>query len=486
MKKTYLSLILLAVLFAACTENFDDFNIDKKNPAIVEGNALFTSAQLTLVDQISTPDVSLNIFRLWAQYWTQTTYTEEANYDIITGYIPDNTFSAYYKDVLTDFNEAARLIAEETTANQGEEIALQNRLHIIDLMMVYAYHQLVDIFGNVPYSESLDLEKVLPGYDDAFTIYEDLITRVNTALAGLDDSEGSFGSADIIYGGDVAAWIKFGNSLKVKLGIIISDHDAVLAQSTIESAVSGVFESIYDNALLYYLSSPPNSNPVYDEFIVAGNTNFVGANTMIDLMNGLDDPRRSAYFTMVDTSTEWGVGKLAYLGGTYGEPSPYEGYSHVAEPILEATFPGILLTYDEVLFYLAEAAERGFEVGRTAEEYYNDAIAASFEFWGISDVESYLAKPEVAYATAQGNWKEKVGTQAYIALYSRGLEGYTEWRRLDYPVFNIPPAITEYNDIPKRFTYPEIEQWLNLDNYTSASIAIGGDDLTTKIFWDKD
>jgi hypothetical protein len=485
MKKTYLLFILLTVLFAACTKNFDDFNIDKKNPGTVAGNSLFTGAQLTLADQISTPNVNLNIFRLFSQYWTETTYTDEANYDIVNRTIPDNTFQAYYRDVLKDLNEAAKLISEETTLDQSEEVAKQNRLYIIDLMMVYAYQNLIDIFGNIPYTDALDLEKVLPVYDDAFTIYQDLISRVNDDLAGLDDSQGSFGSADIIYGGDVAAWIMFGNSLKLKLGISIADHDAGLAKSTVEAAVSGVFQSNDDNALLAYLSSPPNSNPVYDELVLTGRKDFVGANTMIDLLNSLADPRRASYFTMVDTSSVKDVEKLAYLGGDYGESSPYAQFSHVADPILEATFPGIFLTYDELLFYLAEAAERGFTVGQTAEQYYNAAITASFEFWEAPDVAAYLAKPEVAYGTAQGTWQEKIGTQAYLAFYTRGLEAYTEWRRLDYPIFNIPPAITEYSEIPKRFTYPVNEQTLNPDNYAAAATAIGGDELTTKVFWDK-
>jgi hypothetical protein len=485
MKNTYLLFILLTVLFGACTKNFDDFNIDKKNPEVVTGNALFTSAQLALADQISTPNVNQNVFRLFSQYWTETTYTDEANYDIVNRTIPDYIFQVYYRDMLKDFNEAAKLISEETTEDQSEATAKQNRLHIIELMNVYAYQNLVDIFGNVPYSEALNLEIILPGYDDAFTIYQDLIARVNAALSGLDNAEGSFGSADVIYGGDVSAWIKFGNSLKLKLGIAIADYDAGLSKSTVEAAASGVLESNDDNALLWYLSSPPNSNPIYDELILSGRKDFVGANTTIDILNSLDDPRRAAFFTMVDTSTETGIEKLAYLGGLYGEDSPYALYSHVADAITVGTFPGIILTYDEVLFYLAEAAERGFLVPQTAEEYYNDAITASFEFWDAPGVDAYLAKPEVAYATAQGTWKEKIGTQAYLAFYSRGLEGYTEWRRLDYPIFNIPPAITEYSEIPKRFTYPVNEQTLNPANYKSAAEAIKGDALTTRIFWDK-
>jgi len=487
MKKKYLLFILLTVLFATCTEDFDDYNIDKKLPAEVPGNALFASAQLNLVDQMSTPNVNLNIFRLVSQYWTETTYTDEANYDLVNRTIPDFTFRAYYRNVLKDFDEAAKLIAEEETLNNAEVIAKQNRLHIIELMMVYSYQRLVDIFGNIPYSDALDLEKVLPAYDDAFTIYQDLIARVNTALAGLDDSGGSFGGQDIINGGDVAAWIVFGNTLKLKLGITIADHDDPLARSTVESAVTaGVISSNAENTLLHYLSAPPNSNPVYDELVLTGRKDFVAANTIIDIMNALADPRLPTYFTQVDTSTETGVEKLAYVGGVYGASSPYALHSHVAPWVIEAGFPGILFTYDEVCFFLAEAAERGYTVPMTAEQYYDAAITASFEFWSASGVAAYLAKPEVRYTTAAGNWKQKIGTQAWLAFYTRGLEAWTQWRKMDYPNFHMPPnAFTD--TIPKRFIYPINEQTLNPDNYTTAAAAVGpgGDIVDNRIFWDK-
>jgi hypothetical protein len=496
MKKKYILFILFAVLIAACTEDFDDYNIDKKNPASVNGEALFTGGMLSLTDQISTPNVNLNDFRLFAQYWTETTYTDEANYDILNRTVADFTFNRYYVHALNTFRESAKLIGEAETVTASEAVVKQNKLHIIELVNVYAFQRLVDIFGDIPYTEALNIDNVIPKYDDAFTIYQDLIARANAAIAGLDDSEGSFGSADLIFGGDVSAWIKFGNSLKVKLGITIADHNAALAASTIESAIDGIFESTADNALLRYQSSSPNSNPVYDELVLTGRKDFVGSNTIIDMMNGLGDPRLAAYFTQTDTSSETGVEKLAYVGGDYGYSSPYALYSHVADDILEPTFPGILLTYDEILFYLAEAAERGISVPQTAEEYYNDAIEASFDFWaeycasslteaGVElDAAAYLAIPEVAYATAQGDWKEKIGTQEYLAFYTRGLEGWTVWRRLDHPAFDLPEKPVS-DEIPTRFTYPVNEQTLNPDNYKDAASAIGGDELTTKIFWDK-
>ena len=114
-------------------------------------------------------------------------------------------------------------------------------------------------------------------------------------------------------------------------------------------------------------------------------------------------------------------------------------------------------------FLLAEAVERGMNVGGTAASHYEAGISASIEFWGGStaDATTYLAQPTVAYATAAGDWKVKIGTQAWIALYNRGYEAWTEWRRLDAPILNVPDGLT-YGDIPVRYTYPVQEQNLNI------------------------
>jgi hypothetical protein len=188
---------------------------------------------------------------------------------------------------------------------------------------------------------------------------------------------------------------------------------------------------------------------------------------------------------MLDTSTEAGVVKMAWVGGDYGYSNGYPNCSHITPTLYVADFPGILLTYDEVLFYLAEAAERGYNVGMTAEEAYNAAVSASFDFWGTQGVDAYLATADVAYATAPGNWREKIGTQAYLAFYTRGLVAYNEYRRLDYPIMNVAPSAETGGPVPTRFTYPINEQTLNKDSYEAAVVAIGGDDLLTKLFWDK-
>jgi hypothetical protein len=483
MKIKYITILVLAVFLGSCTSKFEEFNTDTKRPATVTGEALFSNAQKALADQISTPNVNLDVFNLFAQYWTETTYTDEANYDIVNRTIADNTFQVYYRDVLRDFKEAAKIIKDETVNAQNTDQDVKNKEAIVKLMMAYTYQHLVDIFGNIPYTEALDINNITPGYTDAKQIYVDMIDSVNNALANLVATEnGGFGTADLIYSGDVASWIKFGNSLKIKLGITIADADAALAKTTIESAVSGAFSSSADNALFPYQTTAPNTNQIYAELVLTGRHDFVAANTIVDIMNGLNDPRRAAYFTLADTSTDPSVQKLAYLGGAYGESDAYPQYSHVADAIQLPDFPGYLLTYDEVLFYLAEAAARGMNVGTTADTLYNNAITASFELWKTDSAAEYIATSGVAYNAAK--WKEMIGTQSWLAFYTRGQEGYTQWRRLDYPIFNVAPTILDQTEIPVRFTYPIGEQTLNPDNYAKASAAIGGDKLTTKLFWD--
>ena len=142
------------------------------------------------------------------------------------------------------------------------------------------------------------------------------------------------------------------------------------------------------------------------------------------------------------------------------------------------------MIYAEVEFLLAEAVERGFDVGGTAEEHYNKAITASILDWGgtVEEAAAYLADPRVAYATAEGDWKQKIGMQSWIAYYNRGFEAWTQFRRLDYPLLVAPPDAL--SALPIRLTYPIEEQTLNGTNWEAAGTAIGGDAVDTQLFWD--
>lgn len=483
MKKILLIIVVLVSAFTGCTDQFEDFNMDKKNPAIVPGESLFSNAQKELADYTSNTNVNINIFKLMAQYWTETTYIDEANYDLVTRNIPTSIYFRMYLRVLTDLKEAAKLIEADAKMDAKEK---QNKLQIIEVLNVYCYSHLVDVFGAIPYSESLDVENVYPKYESGSSIYTSLFTRLDAAISKMDKSANSFGSLDLYYGGDTEAWVKYANMLKVRMAITIADADNAKAKDAIEAAYANAFSSNSDDCKISYLTSSPNYNQLYADLIASGRKDFVPANTIVGSMVSLSDPRITAFFRdQVDTSTVVGVEKLAWVGGKYGYPNSYSQCSHISATVEAPDFPGIMATYTEQCFYLAEAAERGYSVGKTAAGWYEEGIKASFDAWGVSGADAYLAKTDVAYATATGTWRQKIGTQSWIANYTRGYEAYNNWRRLDFPVLNLPEQATAYSDIPVRFTFPINEQTLNADQYKAGALLVGGDVIGTKIFWDK-
>jgi hypothetical protein len=476
MKKINLILLVLIGISLSCTKNFEDFNTDKKRPVEVPSQFLFANAQKALADQTASTNVNLNNWKLFAQYFTETTYTEESNYDVFTRNCGNLLFRTYYRDILADLKDAKRIITGEAVIGDIQIAEKQNRLYIIDILECYIYQELVDTFGDIPYTEALDIDNLSPVYDDALTIYKDLISRTQASVTGLDATNGSFGADDLYMAGDVSMWKKFANTLLVKMAINISNVDPGYAGPIIEGAYAGGFAMGEHCSLAYPGGS--NSNPLYLDLIASGRQDFVPANTIIDIMNTLTDPRRATYFTT--------IGEGEYQGGLYGVISPFDQLSHIADPVQDPSYPMVILDYTELAFYLAEAAEKGFSVGGSAATWYENGIRSSFSTWGAANVDSYLTQPNVAYATASGNWKEKIGTQAWLAYYVRGFQGWTSFRRLGYPVMNVPPTpeASSGGVVPRRHTYPVGEQTLNAASYAAAASAIGGDELSTKLFWD--
>ncbi|UWY28688.1 SusD/RagB family nutrient-binding outer membrane lipoprotein [Flavobacterium sp. TR2] len=485
MKKIFIT-ILTAVTLSSCSDDIEKLNVNVKDPSNVPGEALFTSAQKSLVDQMTNTNVNNNIIRLINQYFTETVYTDESNYDLVTRTIPEQHWQFLYKDVLKDLDQSAKNITNTPLGLTENPLDKQNKLAIIEVLNVYTYAILVETFGNVPYSQAINLDYKTPKYDDGLTIYKDLIKRLNNAIAKLNTGGKSFGDSDRIYGGDVTKWIKFANTLKLRMGITISDipAESALAQATVSSAAPLVFTSNLDNADLKYLTATPNTNPLYVDLVASGRSDFVPTSTIIDEMNSLNDPRRSKYFddNMDDPSTP----EIEYIGGENGASNSFAQKTHITPTIQAPDFPGTILDYAEAEFLLAEAAERSlYGTPADAEAHYNAAITASILDWGGTEAEAtaYLANPDVAYTTAAGTWKQKIGIQSWIAFYNNSFEGWSFYRRLDFPVLVAPPDAV--SGIPMRYTYPIIEQSLNKASYTDASAAIGGDAVETKLFWDK-
>ncbi|MDF2552770.1 MAG: SusD/RagB family nutrient-binding outer rane lipoprotein [Chryseobacterium sp.] len=493
MKKFFLSIFAISTLVASCASEDDIYNDDSLKAYEASGEYFFANAQKELVDQLTTPSVNLNVFRYFSQYWAATTYRAESRYDLTTRNIPDNHWDNLYAEVLGNFKKAKENILLESKPALMSETEWnkiqQNRIAIIEVLMVYTYQVLVDSFGDVPYSQSLDIVNTpLPKYDDDAAIYPQLLIRLNAAITKLDAGYGSITpNQDLVYAGDVSKWKLFANSLKAKIAINLADVNNSLAKSSIEEAyAAGVIESNTNNALLAYNSFAPNYNLIHEELVQSNRNDFVPASVFVNKLNSLSDPRRPVYFTFKDADH----GGTTYEGGNYGYQNllPYdESYSHIGDKIKEPNLPGVLIDAAEINFILAEAAERGYSVGSAATHYEN-AVKASLSYWGIlpADITAYYAQPNVNYTTAPGMWKEKIGNQAWIAMYNRGFESWTFFRRLDYPAIVAPPSAYPVAEgkIPVRLTYPSTEPNINGASYQAAVVAIGGDKLSTKVFWD--
>jgi hypothetical protein len=485
MKKSIIhSLFLILVVLVTSCELPD--NIDPKNAKAVSPEALFTNVELALINQLGSTNVNENISRLLVQYQSEVTYVTESRYNFVDRQIPDAYSGAFYRDVLMNLKDLKRILDERNIPTDAAIGQKKNQLAMAEIWAVYAYQVLVDAFGNVPYTQALmGSENSRPAYDDAFTIYKDLVVRLSDAIADLDEGFDSFGEADILYNGDIALWRKFAATLKLRIGMRLADVPGSTAGTIITQAINtGVFENEQENAILTYIGIPPNNNSYYTEFVLNARKDFCPTNTLVELMDALNDPRRAVWFT------EYPAGSGTYLGLPYGRSGArsYRSFSHFADAILfDPKYPVIISDYVEVEFLLAEAAERSlYGVPADAAAHYNNAVLASMKYWGVSDADAaaYLAKPAVAYATAAGSYKQKIGTQKWLGLFDRGIEAWAEWRRLDYPVLTAPEGMT-YADIPMRMPYPFNENKMNKANYEAASAAIGGDEATTKLFWDR-
>ncbi len=494
MKSIIKIFILPLVLLTACVDSLDDYNIDQKRAPVVPAEPLYSAAVKSLADILATPNVNSNNYRLYVQHWSTTQYLDEPRYVLNVRLIPQNFWDALYRDVLSDLKEARRILDADQLINP---LVKKNQLAQIGIMEAYAWMILVNTFGDVPFSEALDTSKPLPKYDDAQTIYLAAMDLLDESIAMLDPAAAGFGGGELLYSAKAAGqrinhWIRFGNSIKLKMAMVLADNPATaaVANTAIQEAAEAVFISNADNARFPYLPDPPSNNPISANLNLSlqSRRDFVGAKPFVDVLNDFNDPRRVHFFNPVP-------GTSNFVGGYYGYTNnPVANFSEISDKVKAPGFEALFIDYAEVEFLLAEAVERGLIDG-DAEAHYNNAITASITYWGGTGAEAttYLSQAGVAYTTAEGDWKQKIGTQKWIALYNRGWDAWVEWRRLDYPVLQSPSEATPPTGqdapssqlfIPLRMIYPINEQTLNAANRDAASSKIGNDVHTTKLFWD--
>lgn len=487
MKKLSIAAVSLALLFiTACRKDITDMNTNTKAPVGVPSTTLFTNGEKNLADALNSTSVSSAPFRVLAQSWTENTYVYEAQYKFAAYNAPQGWWGLLYANtsttsVLNNLNAAKKTFATDIT----DATALRNWNIITDILEVHAFSLLVNTYGNIPYSEALNTSIPFPKYDDAKTVYLDLLHRLDTCIAGINTGavKGDF-SADQLFNGDFTKWKKYAASLKLKLALVMADKEPALASQNIQDAITaGVFTSNNDNATFNYYTAPTTAtNPVWQALINSGRHDFCPAALMVNTMKSWSDPRLPLYYNQINGD---------YLGGTPGAGNGYTKFSQFSDQWQDATFPGQLMDYAEVEFILAEAAERGLGVTGSAEAHYNNAVTASITEWGgtAADAKTYLAQPAVAYTTAKGDYTQKIGYQKWIAMANRGWDAWTEIRRLHQPdLDNVSVPIGAQGNLPLRFYYPNIEQTSNSAHWADAVKAVTGgtsDVVSAKLWWMK-
>lgn len=469
--KSVLALLFIS-LFVGCTKDFEEINTDPNNVTDVPTAYLMTQAQRALIGhRFNTTGL------LYAQLWSETQYTNTSRYETA-----EASFNSYYTGALADLQQVINLNTDEATMDDAAASgANANQIAVARILKVYAFQLITDTWGECPYSDALKgSEAFKPMYDTQDAIYADFVSELTAAAAQIDESAAGM-SGDILFGGDMAAWKMFANSLKARVGIRMSEADATAAQSAVVSGLAGGFGSNDDNALYIYLTDAANWNPYYDHFLER--TDYAISETLVDYMEPLSDPRLPIYADAAP-STGTVVGMPYGLSAADAGSITNDEISFPGIAVRSADSPGIMLTYSELLFIKAEAAARGW-ISDEAADVYEDAITASMEFWGVAaeDITTYLAQPEVAYDAT--NYKKSIGEQKWVSLYMDGQEAWAEWRRLDYPELTPAPAAAEGREIPRRRAYTQDEYDLNQENYEAAVARQGADEMETHIWWDK-
>ncbi|WP_346238663.1 SusD/RagB family nutrient-binding outer membrane lipoprotein [Niabella insulamsoli] len=476
MKQSYIFLLITFLFSLLSCSKFESLNTDPTKPSSATPEQLILFAEKKASDILYNSVTNNRIGMHYAQYWSGTDSKGDSRYG--SSDAGSTNLWTMYSVVLPALKEIQ--ILNENAAN---EAVAANQNAIAGILQVWVFHTLTDAFGNIPYSEAVS-EALLPTYDDAKTIYTDLLNKLETYEAQLNTGAASFTTGEVLYKGDVSKWKKFANSLMLRMAMRMSNKDEAAARPFIEKAIQGgVIETNEDNAFFPYNNNATEAFPYNN--IDRDPVQFVVSATLIDYMLELRDPRLPQYARTVDS---------VYKGSPYGSGENNASdaliFSLPSERVYSPDFPGLLFTAAESQFLKAEAAARNMTTGGAAATFYNNGIRESMAFWDISEDSTSAYLQRVPFSPA--NWKDCIGTQKWLAFYMQGLQSWHERVRLDFkkpdgsPLFiepvegSLDPSVTM---APNRITYPTSENNTNKANKDAASQAIGGDEKGTALWW---
>lgn len=504
--------LMVSLFISACTSDFDEINTDKNSIGSIgpaELPFLFTKAQ----DAVSwNGQVEQNLFAdQYAQYVANnTTYFPTDRYEINMEWA-GSTWTNLYTGIVPQLQTIF-----ENTDPTSAEYALAN------IWWVYSFHRVTDYWGPIPYFNA-GTPGTSVAYDAQEEIYNDFFQRLASAVDILEGnkSEAPFGEFDIIYGGDVDKWIKFANTLRLRLAMRISKVDPSRAKTEGEAAyTAGVMESSpTDDALA--LNNTLDINPLsqmtdWNEFRMSA--------TMESVLKGYEDPRISEYWIpAVETGTYEGLRNGLSIQDVVEDVNTPAYNSHIGPRWTSPETGGIsgylstssnVMGTAEAYFLRAEGAMLNWNMGGTSKELYEEGIRQSMYQWGITDesaIDAYInsastpippadflnspAVSDVPVKFDEANADiqlEQLAIQKWIALFPDGMEAWADYRRRPamslYPVANsdnpdIPDPTTQWiRRLP--FLIKEYQSNTEAVNEAVNLLKVSEDKITTPLWWD--
>jgi len=475
-------------------------------------DALLANSQRDISSNFYDDEYMMRGSNLLAQYTTQNFYPSESTYSAFPK--PWGTPGALSESgpysSLADL-ERVRQIAvspDDFDVTISETQNLGNYEAVAQITKTFVFHRLTDYYGDIPYGEALQgSENFSPPYTPQSEIYPGMIDTLDAALGKIDTGAPGPGG-DALYQGDMAKWVKFANSLKLRIAMRMVEANESKAEEVLTDAAvyADAMQSNADNAYFQFQNSAEHRSDIYENRFVAGRDDFDASDRFVNAMMqyGTNDPRMATYFTQTDEGSYRGFPfgiQQADAQSLYSSfPTSY--FSRPGERLVKADAQAMWMNYDEVLFIRAEAAQRGLISGDPVN-LLEDAVRASMRWWDVDDQSSQADDYVNAVRSDAGSdYYQALGEQKWIALYFQGLQGWSEWRRLDFEGWITPPtggnqgayAQAGETGVPLRYDYPQSELSVNESNVAEAAQnQFGGEDAADaltletplqRVWWD--
>jgi Starch-binding associating with outer membrane len=469
-KSQIIVLTISCIVLGSC-DNELNINTDPNNPTKVPVATLLSASEVSLGYTLGGDGTRMpaSIVQHYAGHRGQP--LDYQLYDI-TSASTDGLWTSMY-DVLFDLKDIE---------NQSTKLNDVVYVGISQLLQAHAFSILTDNFGDVPYSESLlGSANITPAYDKQEAIYNSLLSLIDKGIANVNLNTGTKPTtADIVYGGNIMKWTKFGNSLKLRLLNHLSKKNPTQALTFLQTNPALIITNA-DNAQLKFVNNAASANPIYQFDILSGRKDNAVCSTLVNKMKTLTDPRIPKYFKGVANSSSPVFGQI--IGNDPGGDIDDAGenlYSRVGSAYGSVDSPVMFISAAEVEFIKSEIYFRAsdFVKSKTA---YETAIGLDFTYLGVTGITSYLLDPLVLF----DNSLQRIMEQKWITMYQAPYESFVDWRRTGFPLLTAPTGNLTNDVVPRRLSYPQIELSTNNNSLANGpGIPVIYQTLKTRVWWD--